>query len=183
MRRQMAEPLDDEDLDLILAVGSQSPRGLDLDEVITALESQSATVPPERTLRRRLQLLHERGLIRVVGRTKNRRYFAHAQSTAAPPPTRDESTDTLIPLSAEGKRVRRAVRQPVTSKRPVGYQGHFLDAYVPGKTWYLSGATRNNLREMGRTADPNRPGHFLMKGTQHAGKGCDVDKYVEFRDR
>jgi len=40
---------------------------------------------------------------------------------------------------------------------PVSYDGAFLEAYTPGKTWYLSKALRTRLHEIGRTADAAQP--------------------------
>jgi hypothetical protein len=68
-----------------------------------------------------------------------------------------EPEEGYVPLSREGARVRAPVRRPLMERRPVGYDPGFLEAYVPGKTWYLPRALRERLHQVGRTPDPERP--------------------------
>lgn len=46
--------------------------------------------------------------------------------------------------------VRAHLSTPYNQRLPVSYKPEFLDAYVPGKTWYLSEADRTRLLEAGR---------------------------------
>lgn len=46
--------------------------------------------------------------------------------------------------------VRAHLSVPYNRRAPIAYQPAFLDAYVPGKTWYLSQADRDRLLEAGR---------------------------------
>lgn len=45
----------------------------------------------------------------------------------------------------------------MADRAPVGYQREFLDGYTPGDTQYLMESLRRHLRELGRTADDQRP--------------------------
>lgn len=45
----------------------------------------------------------------------------------------------------------------VVGAHPVGYQRDFLEACVPGETFYLPETLRDQLHEMGRTSDSERP--------------------------
>jgi hypothetical protein len=60
--------------------------------------------------------------------------------------------ELYVSVSPEGARIRDSVRLPLMHRRPVGYQREFLDAYQPGKTFYLSESLRTQLHDMGRTA-------------------------------
>lgn len=48
--------------------------------------------------------------------------------------------------------VRAHLSTPYNRRPPVTYRNDFLDAYVPGKTYYLPGADRERLLEAGRPA-------------------------------
>lgn len=51
---------------------------------------------------------------------------------------------------AGGAVVRGHLSMPYNRRAPVSYRPEFLDAYVPGKTWYLSSSDREKLLEAGR---------------------------------
>jgi Fic family protein len=40
-----------------------------------------------------------------------------------------------------------AINQPISARKPVGYQRDFLDNYHPNKTWYLSKSLRKQLHK------------------------------------
>lgn len=51
---------------------------------------------------------------------------------------------------AGGAVVRAHLSTPYNRRAPVFYRPEFLDAYVPGKTWYLTAPDREKLIEAGR---------------------------------
>ena len=53
--------------------------------------------------------------------------------------------------------VRAHLATPYNRRAPVSYRQAFLDAYVPGKTWYLPKADRAQLLEAGRPQGGNMP--------------------------
>jgi len=53
--------------------------------------------------------------------------------------------------------VRAHLSTPYNRRSPVPYKPEFLDAYVPGKTWYLPEADRARLLEAGRPQGGARP--------------------------
>lgn len=101
-------------------------------------------------------MLAQSGRIRTAGLTRNRRYFAPERAAPGPADSAAQ-TGAKIPLSADALQVQRAIRQPAATKRPIGYQEQFLEAYIPGQTWYLPETTRTTLHEMGSTAEASRP--------------------------
>ena len=71
-----------------------------------------------------------------------------------------EKTDGIanfIPSSADSQDILRYIDQPLVARNPVGYQGDFLDAYRPNKTWYLSESLRRQLHKMEKTTDGHQP--------------------------
>lgn len=53
--------------------------------------------------------------------------------------------------------VRAHLMTPYNQRLPVSYNPEFLDAYVPGKTWYLSAADRTRLLDAGRPLGGSMP--------------------------
>lgn len=65
--------------------------------------------------------------------------------------------EIYVPLSPEAEAIKRAIREPVQNRRPVGYNREFLDAYRPNGTFYLSEETRQRLFKLGRSTNDNIP--------------------------
>ncbi|RLJ37594.1 Fic family protein [Acidovorax sp. 106] len=107
------------------------------------------------------------GHIVAVGQARARRYVASAQaasanrSNAANLANRAQGTadhfPATIPLSADSRDVLDYVDQPLSSRKPVGYQRDFLQAYEPNLTWYLPAPLRRQLHNMGHTAQAGEP--------------------------
>jgi hypothetical protein len=64
---------------------------------------------------------------------------------------------SLIPLSADSADILAYVCQPVSARKPVGYQPHLLHDYRPGQDHYLSAPLRAQLRHLGQTAQVDQP--------------------------
>ncbi len=69
----------------------------------------------------------------------------------------EETYETYIPLSEEGREIFAQVRRPRGARIPVGYERSFLDAYIPNTTWYLGEMTRKHLHRIGDTGEFERP--------------------------
>ena len=141
------------ELEAVEAVVGRHPEGIARAELEAAFsESQGSTIP-WRTLLRRLRVLLEQDRVRAEGRGTRTLYRPGPGFVAeAPPPEQG-----YVPLSREGAQVRALVRRPISERRPVGYDGTFLERYRPGKTWYLPQQLRRALHEIGRTPDADRP--------------------------
>jgi Fic/DOC family len=110
---------------------------------------------PRRTLQSRLKRLVEDRRILRDGKGRWARYRAPG---AVPPPSADAADQTLVSLSAESREIRAYLRQPLAARKPVGYDRQFLDAYRPGKTFYLPDDARARLAEIGaRSASRQEP--------------------------
>lgn len=156
----MPKQISRNDLDLIVKTVSTFSNGGGVEEIHAALEAKV----PRRTLQRRLALLVEQKRIIVQGRARASRYSlpaitaeAHQRQKSQKEPASEE---VCIPLSPEGEEIRNAVRKPVQSRRPVGYNRTFLDSYQPNITYYLPVEIRQNLYELGRS-----PGEQHAAGT------------------
>lgn len=146
---------------------SRRPDGMVVEELLAAYEDATGLAVTRRTMQRWLAELREAGRVRAEGAARATRYFptqpADGATSAA---DREEEGDrreeeppdeAYVPVSAEGAEVRDWLRRPLAERPPVGYDPEFLERYRPGTTWYLPGALRERLHEIGRTPDGERP--------------------------
>ncbi len=127
----------------------------------------------KRTLQRRLDQLTGEGKIRAKGEGRGRRYLAPENSSLPTPVKftyktadeddrfrgsmlREEPGDHAW-LSDDARNIRAVVEQPRAKRTPVGYQGAFLDAYLPNRTFYLAETLRKQLAEMGQVGLTDLP--------------------------
>lgn len=142
-----------EELEAIEALVGQHPEGIGRAALEAAFAESYGRTLPWRTLLRRLQALVAQDRVRAEGSSTRTVYRPGPGFIAeAPPPE-----EGYVPLSREGAQVRALVRRPISERKPVGYDGSFLERYKPGKTWYLPQQLRNRLLELGRTPDADRP--------------------------
>ena len=131
------------DIEAIEGALAAFPEGIDIEGIKLNLGFEIAPW----SLRRRLKSMKAAGIVDISGRGRGTRYKLVA---AANEPA--ELAETLaIPLSSEGRDIRRQVNRPEQARRPVGYQRVFLDGYQPNETFYLSPAEREKLMGIGRT--------------------------------
>lgn len=69
------------------------------------------------------------------------------------PPSAERDLTPHPQFSTESREARDIIRQPVGYRKVCGYRREFLDAYEPGKTWYLPAALREKLRLRGQSAE------------------------------
>ncbi len=117
---------------------------------------------------RRIGVLIERGEVDAEGET-NLRIYRPTSGIAAPaigvastspvsaPVTTISSEESSLPLSSAGMEVLSLIRRPIVAREPTTYDRTFLEAYVPGITWYLPQAMRARLHDIGRISEPDRP--------------------------
>ena len=150
-----------EELDLIEQIIADHPKGLS----ISALETELTLHRPSlnrRTLQRRLKELLEKGRIATEGESIALVYKpapASARRGGAKKQLVGQTIDeeSVIPFSSEGARIRDVVRQPLPSRKPIGYSRSFLEGYEPGVNFYLAESLRDQLHSIGRTPDGPRP--------------------------
>jgi hypothetical protein len=155
---------DESDLAAILQVVEGMPGGVSLGDLAKNRRLRLST----RTLQRRLErLVAEKHLI-AEGATKARRYRLPSSAAARPVTTAStlQQASTSV-FSTESEKLRAAIRRPLTQRAPVGYQGRFLDAYQPNKTFYLPAAIRKQLLALGQVGLSDLPaGTYLRQVLQ-----------------
>jgi fido (protein-threonine AMPylation protein) len=155
--------------DALVSILTGHPDGLSRIELAEAYERAEGRTIQWRTLLRRLEELAAEQRIVPEGHGTKRIYkaapaLAHVTPRAGleagkKPRGREvaPADEDYIPVSAAGAEVRMLVRRPITLRGPVGYVRDLLEDYLPGSTWYLPEASREQLHQMGSTPDPDRP--------------------------
>jgi fido (protein-threonine AMPylation protein) len=98
-----------------------------------------------RTAQRWLSQLIANGQLQSTGKGRARRYYLQASELQQ----EDVFPRSSIPLSPDSQDILAYIDQPITARKPIGYQFDFLEAYQPNHTFYLSLPLRNQLRKMG----------------------------------
>jgi Fic family protein len=154
----MPKQVSQEELETVLQAVSRFPKGGSFGDISSAMEKALA----HRTLQRRLALLVEQKQLTIEGRGRGRRYRLPANTievNAILPALRAEAyiETTYIPISPESESIKKYVREPIQSRRPVGYNRTFIDSYRPNDTFYLSSEIRQHLQDLGRSPEGQRP--------------------------
>jgi hypothetical protein len=157
--RMKAQPMPraapSEELQLIESIVAAHPNGIRISDIEAEMVRTQAGKLNRRTLQRRLQKLIEAHRLTAEGESIALVYKPVLLAVVA---VKDvPQAEMYVSVSIEGERIRDEVRLPLMHRRPVGYQREFLDAYLPGETFYLSESLRNQLHDMGRTASSERP--------------------------
>jgi len=140
--------LKEDDLAAIEQVVQAHPEGISVAEIAKALKSPVA----RRTLQYRLKSLADAGRIAAEGEGRGAKYRmpAAVKSGAPAAPSPAAEAEEAVPLSAASKDMRQYLSQPVTARKPVGYNRAFLESYRPNKTFYLSEEQRAQLAQVGK---------------------------------
>ena len=138
------------------------PDGVTLKEITDALKTR---VPP-RTLQYRLRyLVNEKRLV-PEGDRRWRKYRVRQDQRIEVPSgalTLEPQPAIPFPLSKAAIDIQKYLLQPVTVRKPVGYNRDFLESYRPNVTAYLSPAERARLRDAGSSSTAPQPAGTYAK--------------------
>lgn len=155
----MARQVPEAELEAVVKVVAQFQSGAALEEIAASLQIDL----PRRTLQRRLATLVEHKRLIVEGRARASRYrLPERKDRAVEAAVSDgirisDEVDVQLPLSADGREIRRLIRRPIQQRQPVGYNRGFLESYRPNESRYLSENLCKHLRGLGQAADVRRP--------------------------
>ena len=116
---------------------------------------------PRRTLQYRLKrLVDEKRLTQQSSGRWAKYRLPVAPEAAATPAVPGEAP---IPLSHAATEIQKYLHQPLTARKPVGYNRAFLNSYRPNDSSYLSRAERAHLRDVSRPATADQPAGTYAK--------------------
>lgn len=135
----------------LLASIQEAAHGLTMAELLAAHPGVA-----RRTAQRAVSDLLQAGRVHATGQSRSRRYVSADTAAPSTAPVSDAFAQG-IPLSPDSRDVLAYVEQPLTQRRPVGWQRDFLAGYEPNRSFYLPQPLRRQLHEMGRTAQAEAP--------------------------
>jgi len=153
----VARPIPEAELQAIEAAVRLYHDGASAAQIADALAVPGA----RRTLQYRLRALVNAGRLRLVGDGRAARYHI-GNDNRLPTPAENEAAD-ILPLSADGQRVRAYVRQSIAARHPVGYDRAFLDRYHPNSSFYLTPEDRVRLAAVGKPQVEGAPAGTYAK--------------------
>jgi hypothetical protein len=142
------------ELDAIVEIVDGFSRPVAIEEIFA---SKDIVDLPRRTLQRRLALLVKNGRLVGISERGGRRYRIPEIKDKIVEEKKPATYREIIPLSQESEDIRAIIAQPISSRKPVGYQTEFLDSYRPNMTSYLSAEIKHKLSEMGQAGQPKLP--------------------------
>jgi hypothetical protein len=147
----VARQIPEEELKAIEHVVARDPGGVTFQRIAEALNSAL----PRRTLQYRLKyLVNEKRLV-AEGERRWTKYHLppaqkHTEVTEAATRQDKSEAEITLPLSKAAAEIQAYLRQPAETRKPVGYNGDFLDSYRPNVSAYLSSAERAHLMNTGK---------------------------------
>jgi hypothetical protein len=150
----MARRIPEQDLIEIEDFVRRHPDGVTFKEIADALKTR---VPP-RTLQYRLRYLVNEQRLVPEGDRRWRKYRTR-QDQRIEVPSGALTLEPAIPFppSKAAIDIQKYLLQPVTARKPVGYNRDFLESYRPNVTAYLSPAERARLRDAGNPNTAQQP--------------------------
>lgn len=148
----MAKRIPEEKFQAIEAIVSMFPDGTGIREITNKLDEKI----PRRTLQYRLKHLVDEGRLLTDGEKRGVKYRLPAERAVyREVPEKDaESGESL----SEGvNEIRKYIRQPIETRKRVGYDRKFLDSYLPNTSFYLSEKEREHLRKIGTQVAVEQP--------------------------
>ena len=152
----MVKSIDTASLAGIEALVRRHPGGVTSRQIADALRPPV----PLRTLQHRLRYIVTNGRLVMEGERRWARYHA----PGATPRRRDAEADAIdLPLSTAARSIQTYVRGKLAARKPVGYDRALLDAYRPGRSFYLTAKERAHLREVGTSNVAAQPAGTYAK--------------------
>jgi hypothetical protein len=147
-----------EELELIEQLVGRHPQGISRVAIEQLLRKGERSLE-SRTVRRRLARLVEENRVLVTGAARGTVYQpAQGSPESLAPERRDEPrTEEHLEVSRTAEQIRALLRRPLSARTPVGYKREFLEAYQPGRSWYLPESLRSRLHLVGRAQSGQTP--------------------------
>jgi Fic family protein len=143
----------------ILQILEKETDGQKITELATALNMDSEDSAVRKSLQRALQSLESQKKVKPKGQARARVYLITKKFDTNAKIETLGATSVLkdIQLSKEGEKLLKSIRQPITTREPVGYNQKFLENYIPNKTSFLSREQKKELMVLGQGEPSQKP--------------------------
>ena len=148
----MGKKIPEEKFQALEAIVSMFPDGTGIREIANKLDEKI----PRRTLQYRLKHLVDEGRLLTDGEKRGVKYrLPEAGALYREISKKDAEPGELF--SEDINEIRKYIRQPIETRKPVGYDRKFLDSYLPNTSFYLSEKEREYLRKIGTQVTTEQP--------------------------
>lgn len=159
----MAKPIPEQELRAIEQAVRPYPGGASIEQIEEAL----TVAMPRRTLQHRLRHLVSENRLVMTGQRRWARYSIkpaeEEEAAKGEAAGRASAAAQGIALSKEAAAIEEYVRQPLTARKPVGYDRAFLDSDRPNESFYLTAKEREYLHRTGTPQIPEQPAGTYAK--------------------
>lgn len=159
----MAKRIPEQDLTDIEEIVRRHPGGVTLKEITDELKTEI----PRRTLQYRLRYLVDEKRLVSEGERRWAKYYKVREDQRIEVPAGSLNIEGRaaipLPLSKAAQDIRTYLQQPVSARKPVGYNRDFLESYQPNVSAYLSLAERARLRDTGNPPIAPQPAGTYAK--------------------
>ena len=154
----MGKRIPEEKFQAIELIVSMFPDGTGIREIANKLDEKI----PRRTLQYRLKHLVDEGRLLIDGEKRGVKYRLPV-TTATYRKVPKEDAGSGESFSESINEIRKYIRQPIETRKRVGYDRKFLDSYLPNKSFYLSKKEREYLRKIGTQVTVEQPAGAYAK--------------------
>ncbi len=147
----MTRSISESQLQAIAEAVAAHPQGAGIRNIESALPEPI----PRRTLQYHLNRLAASGRIVKKGSGRWTQYHSVSSATTA--------QGTTLPLTGAALEVRQYVRQPLTARKPVGYEPAFADSYKPNRNAMLDDRQRQRLTMAGTLPSGTTPAGTFVR--------------------
>ena len=131
---------------------------INIQDVAVASGLSKSDEADRKAIRRALQTLTQRGLLKPTGAARARVYIRTGpESSIVPEVPGSNNLFKHVKLSPSSQTLLRYLSQPLGVRAPVGYDRDFLLDYEPNKSRYLDDHQRAELHACGRVENVTRP--------------------------
>ena len=148
----MAKRVPEEKFQAIEAIVSMFPNGTGIREIANNLDEKI----PRRTLQYRLKYLVNEGRLLTEGEKRGVKYRLPV-TRAIYGEISKKDAEPGESFSEGINEIRKYIRQPIETRKRVGYDRKFLDSYLPNTSFYLSEKEREHLRKIGTQVAAEQP--------------------------
>ncbi len=160
----MPKKISEQELDAVVAIVGAQSGGVR----VGAIRNGLALDLPPRMLQRRLALLIKQKRLIAEGRGRGRYYQLPSAIVGTDNVNVDDAhtstqKEVYVSLSLKGQSIKKAIRQPVQNRKPVGHNREFLNQYRPSQSFYLPELLRQRLFELGHSQKATQPAGTYAK--------------------
>lgn len=153
----------------ILKILEKESKGKKITDLASALNMNIDDAAIRRSLQRVLKSLVNQKKIEPSGQARARSYSVFTKNVFNAKVDDEGATSLIkhIKLSEAGEKLLKYINQPISRRKPVGYNQKLLQEYIPNKTIYLTPDQKKTLMELGKVEPSIKPAGTYARDIYH----------------